>query len=968
MTSKQYPVQKTGKRPGNWQRTRLSVAISATVAGASASVAAQTQTQTMEQADPRALETVVVTATKREASLQDVSVSVNALGGDSLRDIGVETFDEYVDYLPNVVAAGNGPGKKEIYIRGSATEQTSVTISSAQGSSPGVALYLDEQSVSFGGRNLDVYGADLERIEVLSGPQGTLFGASSQSGSLRLISRKPDPVRFDTGFNTLFSTTNDGADSAAADAFVNIPLSDSLAVRAVVYSDSQGGWIDNIPATFTPSGHVVDRNNVAGFGPSLTNADSIQSARNDALVQEDWNEASYRGGRFSLLYDVNEDWEVLLQHSAQTLEAEGSFVSDPSLGQDHASARFSPEYNRDQFGLTAWTAKGRIRNLDVIYTGGHLSREVDAVIDYTHYNNGGGYITYYLCSGNIYDLADVNNCYDPTKQYTEDTHDTRTSHELRFTTDPVKRWHLLGGIYANDAEYTHIGDFQYASTNAAFSEHINNYNNDNSGDGFLLGNASLPTAGVNAVGPRSPFTVFFNDFTRTVEEVAVFGEFAFDFSESWGVSLSARYYDLTSQLQGASNFSFGCRYGIGANAQTTADGRCNGTDFSNDVTLRLRTLGQYNTSGDDSIILNARSPNGEDGSPRDLFRGGGSNQATLDAIKSGNLDIDELQSDGSVNETDTIVRATLNWRPNNDMLFFLTYAEGYRPATQNRNAGQLSTNQTGVFKDYVVPAMAVTDTLKSWELGLKGDFPARYMRLNATLYTTRIEDLQVSRFDPSNVAFLFFVENVGDASATGFDADFQWAATPQLTLTGAFSLLDTELTRLNPQLQGIAVPVGSELPLAPRFAGNLRVRYDFAIARFEADAYIQAAVNHRGENVSGVVGSAEFMDDTLFRQSGAYSGLEWRDEGGTFGTVAIPSGVSNDSPERLPINSRFVNPAATTFNLSFGVARDEWQAELFLNNINNEEAPMMQIAGHYTPVVTTQRPRTIGLRLSYDYQ
>ena len=141
------------------------------------------------------------------------------------------------------------------------------------------------------------------------------------------------------------------------------------------------------------------------------------------------------------------------------------------------------------------------------------------MIDYTHYNNGGGYITYYLCSGNVYDLTDVNNCYDPTKQYTEDTTATRTTHEFRFTTDQTNRWRLLGGIYANTAEYNHIGDFQYAASNPAFAEHISSYYNNDSGAGFMLGNTSLPTDGTNAVGPRSPFTTFFNDFTREVEEV-----------------------------------------------------------------------------------------------------------------------------------------------------------------------------------------------------------------------------------------------------------------------------------------------------------------------------------------------------------------------------------------------------------------------------------------------------------------
>ena len=933
--------------PASWKKTPLSVAISAAVAGTGGVSAAE-------------IETVVVTATKREESAQDVTISVQAVTGDTVRELGIETFDEYAEFLPNVVSGGNGPGKRELYIRGSATEQSGVTITAAQGSAPGVAVYVDEQPVSFGGRNLDVFAADLERIEVLSGPQGTLFGASSQSGNLRLITRKPEPNKFDAGFNTRFATTVDGANSAGADGFVNLPLSDALAIRVVVYSDSQGGWVDNIPATFTPSGEVVDRNNVAGYGPLLTGADRVASARNDAIVQEDWNEATYRGGRFGVAYNINDNWDALVQHSHQTLEGEGSFVVDTSLDQDHASARFSPEYNRDSFGLTTWTLSGRIANLDVIYTGGSLNRDVDSIIDYTHYNNGGGYITYYLCSGNIYGASDINNCYDPTKQYTEDTANSRFTNEFRVTTDASKRIRLLAGVYTNSFETNHIGEFQYAAVTEAFGEHISIYDAD-AGARFLLGNTTLPTAGTNAgPEPRSPFTVFFNDFTRTEDETALFGEVAIDLSDQWTVSFSARYYDLTTQLTGASNFSFGCRYGIGSNALETPDGRCSGNDFSNDVTLRLLTLGRYQATGDDNIILGALSPNGDDGSPRDLFRGGGSNAATLAAIKSGHLSLEGLQSDGSINETDTIIKASVGWTPNDSMLLFATYAEGYRPAAQNRNAGQLATNQSGVYENYVVPATALTDEISSFELGMKGDFFDGSMRLNVTYFSTAIDELQVSRFDPSNVAFLFFIENIGDAESSGLDADFQWAASENLTLAGAASFLSTELTRLNPQLRGIAVPVGSELPFAPAFSGNLRARYDFTLDNLQANGYFRASLTYRGENVSGIVGSAEFMDDTLFRQSGYRSGLDIQDEGGAYGTIQIPGG--------LPKNSRFVNPAATTINVAFGMEKEGWGAELYIDNLNNEASQVMQIAGHYTPVVSEQRPRTMGLRFSFAFE
>ncbi len=933
-------------------KTVLSTAIALALGGGVAGA--------QEEESSSVFEEITVTATKRQASMQDIPVSVQAMGGDSLRDLGIETFDKYVEFLPNVSSSGNGPGKKEIFIRGAATDQTSVTIGPANGTAPGVALYVDEQPVSFGARNLDYYAVDLERIEVLAGPQGTLFGASSQSGTMRLITKKPQQEIFAAGFNAKYSVTDGGSDSAAVDAYINIPFTDRFAARVVVYSDSQGGWIDNVEATFTPSGVVVDRNNSAGFGPALTGADSVVSANNGTLVKDDWNEATYRGARFGFAYDINDEWDILVQHTAQSLRVDGTFLVDPSLGDDK-SAQFSPNSNADEFGLTTWTLNGRIANLDLVYTGGFLSRDVDSIIDYTFYNNGGGYITYYLCSGNIYDATDVNNCYDPTKQYLEITRSERTTHEFRVSSDGENRFRFIAGVYFNDVETEHSGEFQYFSTNPAFSEHISSYYNDNSGDGFLLGNTTLPTTGVTTFGPRSPLTTFFNDFTRSEDEIAFFGQVAFDVSDSVTLSVSARNYDLDTQLQGASNFSFGCRYGIGGNALMTPDGRCNGTDFSNDVALRLLTLGEYGATGDDNIILNAESPLGN----RDMFRGGGSNAATLLAIQEGRLDISDIQSDGSTNESDTIMRASIDYRPNDEMMIFAAYSEGYRPATQNRNAGQLAANQNGVFAGYVVPAAAVTDTLENVEIGFKGDVFDGRVRLNATYYHSEISDLQVSRFDPSNVAFLFFIENVGDAEIDGLDLDFQWAASDNFILSGAFSWLDTEITSLNPQLDGIAVPVGSELPLASDLSGNLRGRYDFYMNGFEADAYVSASLNFRGESVSAVIGSAEFFEDTLFQQTGLNSGLKVRDEGGTFGTVMIPDGAGGF---RLPRNSRYVNPSATTFNIAAGFNKDNWGAEIFIDNLTGEEAPIVQVAGKFTPEMTVQRPMTIGIRFNMDYE
>ena len=172
------------------------------------------------------LEEVVVTATKRAASTQDIAVTVSALTGESLEQFGVSNFEDYLIQLPGVTAGGSGPGQNTIYIRGVASTTPNLTTAGVAGIAPNVALYLDEQPLSQPGRNLDVYAADLNRVEVLKGPQGTLFGASSQAGTVRLITNKPD---FNEAYGSIkgdFSYTEEGESSNRFEAMYNLPISD----------------------------------------------------------------------------------------------------------------------------------------------------------------------------------------------------------------------------------------------------------------------------------------------------------------------------------------------------------------------------------------------------------------------------------------------------------------------------------------------------------------------------------------------------------------------------------------------------------------------------------------------------------------------------------------------------------------------------------------------------------------------
>ena len=171
--------------------------VSLGVLGAVAAMIPQTA-----EAQDRQIEEVVVSATKKDESASKIPVTVTALTEETLKEMNVSNFDEYVEYLPNVTSGGRGPGQSTIYIRGLAVDSVNVMLATAAGSQPNVALYIDEQPAQVPGRNLDVYVADMERVEVLPGPQGTLFGASSQAGTVRLITNKPKFDVVEGGFNT----------------------------------------------------------------------------------------------------------------------------------------------------------------------------------------------------------------------------------------------------------------------------------------------------------------------------------------------------------------------------------------------------------------------------------------------------------------------------------------------------------------------------------------------------------------------------------------------------------------------------------------------------------------------------------------------------------------------------------------------------------------------------------------------
>ena len=712
------------------------------------------------------IETIQVTATKRTESIQDVPVSVSALNGEALENLGVESFSDYVEFLPNVVFQGTGPGQNEIYIRGAATSQTNIAVSSVQALQPSVAFYLDEQPVSMQGRNLDVYAADMQRVEVLPGPQGTLFGASSQSGTVRMITKKPDHTGFSAGLDVNIGSTKGGEMSNAVEAFMNFTPTDELALRVVAYNDKKGGWIDNIlnepgQGGYIGSAVVIDR--ISGGVLSDPQNTPVVSPKNDSLIEDDTNDAIYAGVRFGMSYLINDDWSLLVQHTAQSLETEGVFAYDPNLDGESSVNRFTPEDNDDEFGLTTWTLEGRLDKLEVVYTGGYLDREISSTIDYTGYTNGGLFAAYYVC--NHYEAATPadERCIDPTKYYKEQTDTSRLTHELRFNTDADNSWRVTAGIFYDDQELKTIGKFNIANTDLGFFTD--------------LGRTLVGSEGINSNGgPFESEISFVNDVTHTIEQIAVFGQAEYDITDKLTATLGARWYQIDDTFKGSTS--------------------------TVDVSRRIRAFGTLDA---DELIAVGEDP-----------------ALIQQAIASGQLDVSLLDSDGTLTVDDTIFKASLDYKVNDDILLFTTYSEGFRPPVTNRVGGGLATNQNGAFDGFRIPVYSTTDSLDNFELGLKGDFLDGILRVNATAYYSEITDLQTSRFDPTNISFLVFTDNVGDAEIKGLDADITWLASDNLVINAAFSLLDTELTRVNAELAGIAPGVGAQLPYSAEFSGNIR--------------------------------------------------------------------------------------------------------------------------------------------------
>src|ERR1700730_7413072 len=231
--------------------SKISYAVAAILGGSSCGAYAAEPAAGGTEGATGALEEITFGEQGRTESMQNVPISMQAFTAQTLQQLNVSTLDDYIKYLPNVTTANNGPGQNEVFMRGLSAGSQPSQGSASTGLWPNVAIYLDNQSGQLPNRNLDIYAADLNRIEVLEGPQGTLFGAGAEAGVIRYITNEPKLDKFEANVKAGYGITAHGDPNADVTAVLNLPVIEgTLAVRGVIYNDSRGGYIDNVQATF----------------------------------------------------------------------------------------------------------------------------------------------------------------------------------------------------------------------------------------------------------------------------------------------------------------------------------------------------------------------------------------------------------------------------------------------------------------------------------------------------------------------------------------------------------------------------------------------------------------------------------------------------------------------------------------------------------------------------------------------
>jgi outer membrane receptor protein involved in Fe transport len=895
----------------------ISCAVAALVGGSSTAVlAADVSDKPAAEAGGDAdSNTIIVTAQRRRESIQDVPMTLQAISGEQLSKFNSTTFDDILKYTPNVTYGGNGPGAGIIFMRGLSAgvvgNQSSATIAPF----PNTALYLDDQSMQFPARNADVYLADMERVEVLEGPQGTLFGGGAEAGAVRYITNKPKIDKFEGKFEGQFGGTAHGLPNGAFNAAINLPVvEDKLAVRAVVFAERQGGYIDNVESNFTrnnndagntyfnlkPTNGLCPNGLPAGSAGlcALPNAQLANGGQysNRQIAGKDINPATWTGGRISALWNITEDWNLLIAESFQDLDAQGSFAQqDTSL--DFAPLKslqttiFSPAYNKDRFWNHAWTVNGKLSDFSIVYTGAYMVRHITTQQDYTNYSRTKAGM-YYACTGGSTGWGSATPfCYSPVGYWHDKVRNTHMSHEIRITSPQEKRIRAIVGGYYERFRIYDVMNFHYKSIPSCTPQNLTAAL---AGGPVCVANVrTAPGSTANDPGIRDDTTAFGEDTQRGYDQTAAFASVDFDILPNLTITGGTRYYHYKE-------FEVGSQYQTGTDCLNVPNGGCLG-------------------NGGDVNIDAAHD------------------RVTYHGFKS---------------------RAVITWKPRQGTMVYALFSQGFRPGGFNRATKLILPDPLPPHApQFLRPNGYAPDSLNNYELGVKTDLFDHRVQLNLSGYFMEWKNTQIGFYNPSaGFGNTTFVTNGPTYHIKGFELQFVARPVLGLSLQGALTYNDNKQTNspcfisnvtgsstfgkcITQQFSGGAVvPVlnpfgapGGVTPFTPKVQADFRARYDWEMKGY--NWFVSGGVAYTG---------------SMYNQPSTY-----------------PSGDGVLIPGTTQL--RYKQPAYTTLDASIGLSKDFWTVSIFGKNLTDSSASTFTSSAQYVKAEVPLRPLTYGLKVELAF-
>jgi iron complex outermembrane receptor protein len=784
-------------------RNTLSIAVSAACAGMAPNALAQE-----DDSGELRLEEIIVTATKREQSLQNIPMSITAFTDQDIVRAGFKQIDDYIGQIPALANTRREPGGSTVIMRGCATSGVAFADTTS------TSVYLDEQPITVAGANPDPRLVDIQRIEALSGPQGTLFGDSSQCGTLRIITNKPDTEAFGGWVDLTGSSVTNGGTGYDVSAMVNIPLaSNNAALRLVGFYADEAGYIDNV-LTSSPGGEFFP-------GGTFDNAE---------FVKKDINETTVTGGRASLRFEPGDNWKIDLQASFQESESTGfgdtdlaeNFHDGDDLGELE-QARFANEFWNDKWYQASLNIEGSLGIGELTVAATFMNRQVRYEADSTAYMTAWQeFYPYY----NIYDFGG-----DPHAMSFDDSDQDRLSLEVRLATpaDSDSRWSgVIGAFYNKTDDHTHFSANvrQLGEAEGVYAfYYLNNYSFDECRGGDFDPNAPYYCLSYydnvsNSAGIAAQSVKWWDGvYNSELEQIAVFGEATIDFNDRFSLTVGGRWFDIQTDRT-LENGTL-----VPTNQPFTEQGPEINCDPTGDVT----------PSGTE--ITDA------------LCWTGVRNPATSD-------------------ESGFVPKVTAAFNASDDHMFYATYSEGFR------RGGGNAARPTSVFGREPLNQFK-SDLVTNYEFGTKNTSANGRFQFNLTVYHMIWEDMQIQVEDPTPNVFTLGMVNVAEAEIDGAEAFISWLATDNFSIDASIGFNDGALSETSILFEGsdseLILEEGQPLPLVPDMKASVNLNYEFGGQLLGSTPRLTLSYNYVGDSFSSLAGIASTEVINPVRVQEAYS-------------------------------------------------------------------------------------------------